>query len=209
MVDCRIRRLAMQEYDQCWQAMRRFTDQRDANTADEIWLLEHFPVYTQGTSCKRLPRTTLEGRPAIPVVSSDRGGQITYHGPGQIIFYLLLNIKRLSLGPKAMVHHVESAVIDSLAFYNIEGERRPGAPGVYVDGKKIAALGLRIRKNCTYHGLSFNADVDLSPYEAIDPCGYAGLEMTRLCDIAPRVSKAQIEQSLLDNLQQQLDLAAM
>lgn len=160
--------------------MKEFTDMRTGDTPDEIWLLQHPPVYTQGVAGK--PEHLLhENR--IPVVRTDRGGQITYHGPGQIIGYLMLDMRRLGLGVRELVSRMEGAVIDLLSEYRINSEGCREAPGVYVDGAKIASLGLKIKKGCCYHGLAFNVDMDLKPFSAINPCGYAGLRVTQLKDL--------------------------
>jgi lipoyl(octanoyl) transferase len=160
--------------------MRSFTLARTPETPDELWLLQHPPVYTLGLAGKseHLLRAT-----EIPVVSIDRGGQITYHGPGQIVAYLLLDLKRRGIGVKELVRRMEQAVIVLLAEFGVEAERKPGAPGVYVDGAKIAALGLRIRNGCSYHGLALNVDMDLAPFANINPCGYAGLKVTQTRDL--------------------------
>ena len=160
--------------------MKEFTAARADNTPDEIWLLQHPPVYTQGVAGK--PEHLLHSN-GIPVVRTDRGGQITYHGPGQVIGYLMLDIHRLGLGVRELVSRMESAVIDLLGEYHISSEGRKGAPGVYVDGAKIASLGLKIKKGCCYHGLALNVDMDLRPFSAINPCGYAGLRVTQLKDL--------------------------
>jgi lipoyl(octanoyl) transferase len=174
-----LRNLGICDYMDTWNRMKGFTGSRNSDTADEIWLLQHNPVYTQGTSCREEPRA----RPvAIPVVHSNRGGQITYHGPGQLVVYLLLDLKRRNSGPRFLVNHLEQIVIDYLGGYEITANRISGAPGVYVEGKKIAALGLRISRGCTYHGLCINIDMDLSPFDAINPCGFEGLEVTQLRD---------------------------
>lgn len=183
MTPLRFRERGIVEYRQAWREMRAFTDQRDAGTVDEIWLLQHFPVYTRGTSCRARPRGVPAPGKAIALVHSDRGGQITYHGPGQLVAYVLLDLKRRRTGPRALVERLEEAVIELLGEYGLAGERQPGAPGVYVDGAKVAALGLRIRRGCSYHGLSLNVAMDLSPYAAIDPCGYRGLAVTQLREL--------------------------
>lgn len=190
-----IRDLGRQPYAETLPAMQQFTAQRrnTPETPDEIWLLEHPPVYTQGTSCNTEPFLSNN----IPVVKTDRGGQITYHGPGQLIVYLLLDIKRLGLGPKSLVHRIEQALIGFLAAQNIQAMRQQGAPGVYVDGEKIAALGLRIRHGCCYHGLSLNVDMDLTPFEAIDPCGYQGLKVTQLADRGCTLPMEAVKDQLL------------
>jgi len=175
-----IRRLGLAEYQPTFEAMRSFTLARTPETPDELWLLQHPPVYTLGLAGKseHLLRAT-----EIPVVSIDRGGQITYHGPGQIVAYLLLDLKRRGIGVKELVRRMEQAVIVLLAEFGVEAERKPGAPGVYVDGAKIAALGLRIRNGCSYHGLALNVDMDLPPFANINPCGYAGLKVTQTRDL--------------------------
>jgi len=177
----RVRRLGLVDYEPTWRAMREMTAARTPQTPDEIWLLEHRPVYTLGVAgrSEHLPR---EGG-AIPVIRADRGGQITFHGPGQAVLYLLLDMRRRGLTVRPLVRIMERAVIDLLAGYGIEAEARPGAPGVYVRGAKIAALGLRVKNGCCYHGIAFNVDMDLSPFHAIDPCGYPGLAVTQARDL--------------------------
>jgi len=179
--DVRVLRLGRAEYVPTWRAMQAFTTQRGADSADELWLLEHPPVYTLGVAgrTEHLPRVAN----GIPVVRTDRGGQITYHGPGQVVLYLLLDLRRRGLSVRPLVRIMEQAVIDLLAAYSVAAAGRDEAPGVYVDGAKIAALGLRIRNNCCYHGLAFNVDMDLSPFHAIDPCGYSGLAVTQARDL--------------------------
>ncbi len=174
--------------------MKQFTASRDAETPDEFWVLSHPAVYTQGTSCDSQPRASVT---AIPVVKTDRGGQITYHGPGQLVIYLLLDIKRLGIGPKRLVSSIESAIIALLANFGIDAATRNGAPGVYVSDEKIAALGLRIRKGACYHGLSLNINMDLSPFERIDPCGYTGLKVTQLSSQGISLCEAQIADQLI------------
>jgi lipoyl(octanoyl) transferase len=176
-----IRRLGVAEYEPTWRAMQSFTTQRNSDTPDELWLVEHPPVYTLGLNGKsqHLPRTDN----GIPIVKVDRGGQITYHGPGQIVVYTLLDLRRRGLGVRALVRKLEYAVIELLAEYGIEANGRDDAPGVYVAGTKVAALGLRVRNGCCFHGLSLNVDMDLSPFRAIDPCGYPGLQVTQLRDL--------------------------
>ncbi|WP_434148879.1 lipoyl(octanoyl) transferase LipB [Methylocaldum gracile subsp. desertum] len=172
-----LRNLGLTGYETTWRAMQDFTEQRDEGTPDELWLLEHHPVYTLGLNgdVRHMIRTT-----EIPVVKTDRGGQITYHGPGQLIAYVLVDLRRKNLGIRRLVSALENAVIGLLKQYGITAEARREAPGVYVDGRKIASLGLRVRKGCSYHGLSLNVSSDLSPFSAINPCGYAGLEVTSL-----------------------------
>ena len=176
-----VRRLGIAEYETTWRAMQSFTAARSAGTPDELWLVEHPPVYTLGLNGKsqHLPRTDN----GIPVIKVDRGGQITYHGPGQIVVYALLDLRRRGLGVRALVRKLENAVIELLADYTIEANGRDDAPGVYVAGAKVAALGLRVRNGCCFHGLSVNVDMDLSPFREIDPCGYPGLRVTQLRDL--------------------------
>ncbi len=171
-----LRRLGLAEYASTYQAMRRLTDSRGTTTPDELWVLEHPPVYTVGVAGreKHFPRGS-----AIPVERIDRGGQITYHGPGQAIVYTLVDLARRSLTVRGMVRLIEDAVIEVLGAHGVGAERRNGAPGVYVDGAKIAALGLRVRRGCCYHGVALNVDMDLAPFWAIDPCGYPGLAVTQ------------------------------
>lgn len=195
------RNLGLVEYLPTWKAMRDFTATRGADTPDEIWLLEHPPVYTLGLAGKpeHLLRTTV-----IPVVKIDRGGQITYHGPGQIVVYLLLDLRRRNIGVKELVRRMEQAVIDLLAEYVVMAERRDKAPGVYVGNAKIAALGLRIRNGCCYHGLCLNVDMDLSPYAAINPCGYEGLAVTQCRDVGITDNLEIVGEKLIEKLKQNL-----
>ncbi len=182
--EVRVHRLGRVEYEPTWRAMQAFTSTRSTNSADELWLLEHPPVYTLGVAgrAEHLPRAAN----GIPVIKTDRGGQITYHGPGQIVIYLLLDLRRRGLAVRSLVRLMELAVIDLLAEYGVAAAGRTEAPGVYVDGAKIAALGLRVRNGCCYHGLAFNADMDLSPFHVIDPCGYSGLAVTQARDLGIR-----------------------
>jgi lipoyl(octanoyl) transferase len=173
------RRLGRVEYTPTLQAMQAFTATRTPDTPDELWLLEHPPVFTLGQAGKREHVLQDIGIPVVPI---DRGGQVTYHGPGQVVIYLLLDLKRRGYGVKELVRRMEQAVIDLLAEVGIKGERLAGAPGIYVDGAKIAALGLRVKGGCTYHGLALNVDMDLAPFRAINPCGYAGMAVTQLRD---------------------------
>ncbi len=193
----RIKRLGRVEYQPTWQAMRDFTAQRDIDTPDELWLLEHPPVFTLGMAGKPEHLLTDIG---IPVIGIDRGGQITYHGPGQVVLYLLIDLKRRGFGIKELVRRMEQAIIDLLAEYAIPAQRQPGAPGVYVDGEKIAALGLRVKNGRTYHGLSLNVAMDLTPYQAINPCGYAGMPVTQLSNLGARVTPQQAGEALLSRL---------
>jgi lipoyl(octanoyl) transferase len=189
-------------YEPVWREMQRFTQERDSRTPDELWLVQHLPVYTLGLAGRRQHLRAAD--PAIPVIHSDRGGQITFHGPGQAIVYLLLDLRRRSLGVRGLVLHMEQAVIDLLASYGLPGARREGAPGVYVDGAKIAALGLRVRNGCCYHGLALNVAMDLAPYAAIDPCGYPGLAVTQLRDLDVNDTVDQVGEKLLGYLGLQL-----
>ncbi len=180
-----IRRLGVVEYRPTWGAMQRFTDGRDAQTPDEIWLLEHPPVFTLGMA-GRLEHVLSPGD--IPVVRTDRGGQVTYHGPGQLVIYPLLDLRRSSLGVRDLVTALERAVIGYAAELGIEAQSRRDAPGVYVGGRKLASVGLRIRRGASYHGVALNVSMDLEPFGRIDPCGYAGLEMTQLAALAGPIS---------------------
>ncbi|HXH02321.1 MAG TPA: lipoyl(octanoyl) transferase LipB [Candidatus Competibacteraceae bacterium] len=175
-----VRRLGRRDYLPVWQAMRAYTETRGPESADEIWLVEHEPVFTQGLAGK--PEHVLAPGD-IPVVQVDRGGQVTYHGPGQAVIYCLLDLKRTGLGVRQLVTLLEQSVVALLGSHGITGYARPDAPGVYVDGAKIASLGLRVRRGCSYHGLSLNVAMDLAPFNRINPCGYAGLAMTQLRDL--------------------------
>ncbi len=197
-----IRRLpGLQAYEPVWQAMQEYTALRDAGSADEIWLLQHKPVYTLGRNGK--PEHILNPG-TIPVVQIDRGGQVTYHGPGQLVAYLLLDLKRLRLGVREMVSAMENAIIGVLAEYGIQAVARADAPGVYVGESKIAALGLRVRQGRCYHGLSLNLDMDLQPYTQINPCGYEGMAVSQLADYTDRWQWQQVEQQLISQLSRQL-----
>ncbi len=197
-----LRSLGRVEYEPTWRAMQAFTATRAADTADEIWLLEHPPVYTLGVAgrAEHLPRVAN----GIPVVRTDRGGQITYHGPGQVVIYTLLDLRRRGLAVRPLVRLLELSVIDLLASYGVGAAARVEAPGVYVDGAKIAALGLRIRDGRCYHGLAFNADMDLTPFRTIDPCGYSGLAVTQARELgiseAPEFLGEKLVQSVLNRL---------
>lgn len=196
-----VRQLGLQPYLPVWQAMQRFTHERGPDTPDEIWLLEHEPVFTQGQAGKP-EHLLLPGD--IPVVQADRGGQVTYHGPGQLIAYLLLDVRRAGLGVRELVSLMERVLVELLASYGIEAHARPDAPGVYVGAAKIASLGLRIRRGCSFHGLALNVDMDLQPFQRINPCGYAGLAMTQLRDLAGPIDctevREQLQQRLLSSL---------
>ncbi len=170
------------DYVPVWDAMRAFTAARDASTPDELWLLSHKSVFTQGQAGKA---EHLLHTAEIPVVQIDRGGQVTYHGPGQLVAYLLLDVRRAGIGVRELVERIEQSVIDVVARHGIAAEGQRKAPGVYVNGAKLAALGLRIRNGCSYHGLSLNIDMDLAPFSRINPCGYAGMAVTQLRDLLP------------------------
>ena len=191
-----VRRLGLMDYLPVWRAMQRFTDQRDANTPDELWMVEHPPVFTQGQA-GRAEHLLAPGD--IPVIQVDRGGQVTYHGPGQIVAYPLIDISRLQIGVRRLVTGIEQAIIDVLKSYGVDAQLVEGAPGVYVDGVKIASLGLRIRRGKSFHGLAFNIDMDLEPFQRINPCGYRGLQMTNLSAFTP-VGMAEAEDRLIASL---------
>lgn len=197
-----VRYLGLQPYLQTWQAMTEFTEQRDENSIDEIWLVQHPPVFTQGRAGKAehvLQQTN------IPIIESDRGGQVTYHAPGQLIAYLLINIRRKDFNIRSLVSSIEQSIISLLADYQVKAEAKADAPGVYVNGKKIASLGLKIRKGCSFHGLALNVNMDLSPFLAINPCGYAGLEMTQCANEGIALSVEQLAPLLLKKLNTQLN----
>lgn len=196
----RVRQLGLTEYEPVWHAMQQFTATRTEQTADEIWIVQHYPVFTQGMNGK--PEHILD-HADIPVVEIDRGGQVTYHGPGQLVVYCLLDLKRLNFGVRQMVSSLENAVIDLLADQHITAVARKDAPGVYVDEAKISALGLRVKRGCSYHGLSLNVDMDLSPFKQINPCGYKNLAVTQLKDLGSVDTLAQTENKLLTKIQQQ------
>lgn len=185
----RIRFLGVTDYVATWRAMQAFTEARDANTSDEIWLTEHPPVYTLGLAGR--PQHTVRSN-GIPLIKTDRGGQVTYHGPGQMVAYLMLDLRRAKLGVREMVCRIEMAVINLLATFGVSAYGKRSAPGVYVDRDgteaKIAALGLRVRNGCTYHGVAMNVDMDLKPFRDIDPCGYPGLEVAQLADFGVKLS---------------------
>jgi lipoyl(octanoyl) transferase len=198
----RVRTLGLTAYEPTWRAMQAYTANRDAATPDEIWLTEHPPVYTQGIAGK--PEHLLRDDTGIPVIKIDRGGQITYHGPGQLVAYLLLDLKRRNLSVRPLVRKMEAAVINLLGEYGIAARYRTDAPGVYVGESKIAALGLRIRNGCCYHGLALNIDMDLSPFDAINPCGYTGLKITQLRDLGMVEDVATVGEKLTRHLQRVL-----
>ena len=193
-----IREKGLQDYTSSWKEMISFTNSRTADTPDELWLLEHDSVFTQGLAGKS---ENLLGETDISVIQSDRGGQITYHGPGQLIVYCLIDIKRLGIGVKKMVSLIEQSIIDLLEDYSISSHKVSGAPGVYVDGSKIAALGLKVRHGRTYHGLSLNIDMDLSPYKLINPCGFKDLNITQMSNLTDNtLDLSKIKKQLTSHL---------
>jgi lipoyl(octanoyl) transferase len=192
-----VRRLGRCDYLATWERMQRFTDERTPETVNELWLLEHAPVFTLGQASK--PEHLLNPG-EIPVIQSDRGGQVTYHGPGQLIAYLMLDLHRAGLGIRQLVTLLEQAVIDLLADYGVTAEAQPKAPGVYVEGRKIAALGLRVRHGRSFHGLALNVDMDLEPFSRINPCGHAGLQVTQLRDLGGPTDLAQVSSDLARHL---------
>ena len=192
-----VRHLGLQPYEPVSQAMHDFTDSRDDSTPDEIWLVEHLPVFTQGQAGKA-EHLLMTGD--IPVIQSDRGGQVTYHGPGQQVMYVLLNLKRRKLGVRELVTLLEQTVVNTLAEYGIDAHPRADAPGVYVGEMKICSLGLRIRKGCSFHGLALNINMDLAPFQRINPCGYAGMEMTQMRQWVETATPENIRPVLLKNV---------
>ena len=200
---CRVRELGRQPYEPVWRAMQRFTDVRKEDTPDELWVVEHDPVFTLGQAGK--PEHVLAAGD-IPVIHVDRGGQVTYHGPGQIVVYPLLDLKRLKIGVRDYVHRIEQALIDTMADWNIHAERRDGAPGVYVADAKVAALGIRVRRGCTFHGLAFNIGMDLEPFHRINPCGYQGLQITSMGDLGGPSGMEAVKPVLLAQLAKQFGL---
>lgn len=197
-----VRRLGLADYDATYEAMRRFTDTRDESTADELWIVQHPPVYTVGIAgrAEHFPATG-----SIPVKRIDRGGQITYHGPGQAVVYALVDLPRRGLKVRELVQLLEQAVIDLLATYNVSALRRSGAPGVYVADAKIAALGLRVRHGCSYHGVALNVDMDLAPFLAIDPCGYPGLAVTQTSALGLNAGTDALGEALAHAILERLD----
>ena len=192
-----VRHLGLQAYHPIWKAMQTFTNERNPDSDDEIWLLQHPPVFTLGQAGKT---EHILNPGNIPVIKIDRGGQVTYHGPGQLIAYLMIDLRKKSLGPRHLVTIMEETLINLLADYGIQGHLQAGAPGVFVNDCKIASLGLRIRKGCSFHGLALNVDMDLSPFQGINPCGYEGLAMTQLIEHVPLVKMADVEKRLLQQL---------
>jgi len=197
-----VRALGLVEYQPTLDAMRRFTDERNANTPDEIWLLQHPPVFTQGQAGKA-EHVLAAGD--IPVVQAERGGQVTYHGPGQLVAYLLLDLRRLGLGVRDLVTAMEQALVDVLRQYDLDAAPKPDAPGVYVAGNKIASLGLRVRRGCSFHGLALNVDMDMEPFQRINPCCYAGLRMVQMRElVADTLLFETVEQQLTQALRERL-----
>ena len=189
-----LRKLGLVDYHASYGAMSRFTSGRGADTDDEIWCLQHPPVYTLGLAGKH---EHILDAGKIPVIRTDRGGQVTYHGPGQLLIYLLLDLRRRKIGIKDYVYLLEQSLIEYLANLGLAAARRQGAPGVYVDGRKIAALGIRVRKGCCYHGLALNINMDTSPFKGINPCGYADLEVVQLSDLGVRLTMDEICDGLI------------
>lgn len=198
-----VRQLGRRAYLPVWQAMQAFTDNRDENTHDEIWLVEHEPVFTQGQAGKA---EHILNAGDIPIVNVDRGGQVTYHGPGQQVVYVLLNIKRLKLGVRQLVTALEQSVVKLMKDYKIEAYPRCDAPGVYVDGSKLCSVGLRIRKGCSFHGLALNVNMDLSPFKRINPCGYAGMEMVNCAHLEGPQTVTEANGPLVDHLLAELGI---
>ena len=197
MIEAAVKDLGRTSYEPVFAAMKAFTAARDAATVDEVWLTEHEPVFTQGQAGKA-EHVLAAGD--IPVVHTDRGGQVTYHGPGQIVAYLLFDLKRLGITVRGLVTGIEEAVVSLLADYGIKGAPRPDAPGVYVDGAKIAALGLRVRRGYSYHGLALNVAMDLEPFSRINPCGLLGMEVTQICDLGGPADLGEVRAGLLREL---------
>lgn len=197
-----VRNLGVLPYVPTWQAMQQFTAQRDGATPDEIWLLEHPPVFTQGQAGKA---EHILAPGDIPIVQVDRGGQVTYHGPGQLMAYLLIDITRKKIGVRDLVTAIEDALVQALATWGIKAAPKAGAPGVYVNGSKIASLGLRIRRGCCFHGLALNVAMDMTPFSCINPCGYANLPMTQVRDFVPDITMSEVTQQTLAALRQQLN----
>ena len=192
-----VKKLGRQDYEPVWKAMHKFTNERTEEDVDQVWLVEHNPVFTQGQAGKA---EHVLNAGDIPVIQSDRGGQVTYHGPGQLVAYFLINIRRKKFGVRDLVTHIENLVINTLKAYNIDSAARPDAPGVYVDGKKICSLGLRIRRGCSFHGLALNVDMDLSPFLRINPCGYQGMEMAQVSQLGGPSELENVEQQLIQEL---------
>jgi lipoyl(octanoyl) transferase len=198
-----VRRLGVRDYQPVFDEMRALTQSRGESTPDEIWLLQHPPVFTQGQAGKA---EHLLAPGAIPVVQADRGGQVTYHGPGQLVGYVLVDLRRLGYGIRSLVTRIEDALVETLGGYGIEAASRRDAPGVYVAGRKIASLGLRVRNGCSYHGLALNVDMDLEPFGRINPCGYQGLQMTQVRELGGPADVEEVSRDLEPRLLRQLGL---
>ncbi|NHB97333.1 octanoyltransferase [Photorhabdus stackebrandtii] len=196
-----LRQLGIQPYEPISDAMHLFTEQRDTDTSDEIWLVQHTKVFTQGQAGKSEHLLSLGD---IPVIQSDRGGQVTYHGPGQQVMYIMIDIKRAKIGVRQLVTAIEDTVVKTLAHFDVQAYARPDAPGVYVEEAKICSLGLRIRKGCSFHGLALNIAMDLEPFLRINPCGYAGMRMIQLSDLVPGITVEQVQPILVEEFCQQL-----
>lgn len=196
-----IKHLGRVDYVPGWKAMEQFTLERGPDTPDQLWFLEHPPVFTLGLAGK-MEHVLAPGD--IPVVHIDRGGQVTYHGPGQLVVYPLLDLRRLKLGVRELVEGLENAVIDTLALYGIQARGRRDAPGVYVEARKICSIGIRVRRGCTYHGIAFNVAMDLEPFTRINPCGYEGLEMTQVSALGGPADTAQVARDLVPALLERL-----
>ncbi|MCK5387556.1 MAG: lipoyl(octanoyl) transferase LipB [Gammaproteobacteria bacterium] len=196
-----VRDLGLQDYKPVWKAMQDFTAKRDETTPDELWCLEHPPVFTMGLNGKDEHLLNIKN---IPVINIDRGGQVTYHGPGQLVIYTLIDLARLNIGVKDLVNSIEKAIIALLKQYDINASAKEGAPGVYVEGKKIAALGLRIKRNKSYHGLSLNIDMDLAPFKQINPCGYEGMAVTQLKNLKNDIDSEKVKLDLISRLSELL-----
>ena len=199
--DVIIKLLGQTDYQTAWNKMREFNEQRDSSTKDEIWIVEHPAVFTLGLNGKN---EHILNANDIPVIKCDRGGQVTYHGPGQLVAYIMMDLERKHWGVKKLVIQLEQAIMELLKEYDIEGQRKEKAPGVYVNGAKIAALGLRVRRGCSYHGLSLNVDMDLTPFSLINPCGYEGLESTQLRDLVTDIDINKTATQLITHLNRQL-----
>jgi len=197
-----IKRLGRQDYEKVWHEMQAFTQNRTQETADEIWIVEHLPVYTLGLSGKREHLLNIED---IPVIETDRGGQVTYHAPGQLVVYLLLDIARLKKGVREIVTLLEQAMIDTLSQYGIKAMAKPEAPGVYVDGKKIGSVGLRVKRGCCYHGLSLNNNMDLAPFNHINTCGYPGLDVTQLSELNVNIETCELAVPVVHQILQMIN----
>ena len=197
MAELIVRSLGEQPYLETWEAMKSFTAGRDDSVADELWCLEHPRVYTQGQAGKA---EHILAPGDIPVILVDRGGQVTYHGPGQLVIYLMINLTRKKLGVRSLVDEIEQAIVRTLAGLDVEAAPRPDAPGVYVGESKIASLGLRVRRGCSFHGLALNVDMDMEPFRRINPCGYAGMAMSQVSDFVPGVTLADVQQRLSEAL---------